>query len=117
MARVVQDVLVVPTQARPYYSQRTRLDGRDFLLSFAWNQREERWYLSIEDDVGDLLLAGLKLISNWPLLHAYQSDPRLPPGELVAFDLTEGGDETPPGFDDFAIGKRVELTYFAVTEQ
>lgn len=113
----VTEVLVIPTTTgRPYHSLRTRLDGRDYTLRFAWNQREERWYLTILDDEDTVLLAGLKLIANWPLLRHYHSDPRVPPGELAAMDLTEGGG-TPPGLDDLGQGKRCELTYYAVTAQ
>lgn len=109
-------VIAIPTTTgRPYYQQRTRLDGREYVLRFAWNQREARWYLTIADDEDTVLLAGRKLLSNWPLLrHYHAADARLPPGELMVVDLT--GDNVPPGLDDLAIGARCELTYYAVTE-
>lgn len=108
-------LLVIPTtQGTPFYTLRTRLDGREYILHFAWNQREERWYLTIADQEDVSLVAGLKLITNHPLLRFYQANPEVPPGELVVHDLTNDG--TPPGLDDLGIGLRCELTYYAVTE-
>jgi hypothetical protein len=99
-----------------YSSQKLRLEGRDYRFDFAYNQREDRWYLSIYDDEDDPLVTGLKIITSFPLLRRYQADPRVPPGELMAISLT--GDDSPPGFSDFGVGRRVELTYFeAATAQ
>jgi hypothetical protein len=115
MAEVVK-ILTIPTAPGvPFYTQRTRLDGREYLLRFSWNEREERWYLAIADEAEVVLVLGIKLVANWPLTRFYKFDPRLPPGELMVSDLTGTG--TPPGLDDLGVGKRCELTYFAVTEQ
>lgn len=106
--------LLIPTSAGvPYFTQKTRLDGRDYVLRFAYNQRAERFSLSIYDESDAPLLLDLWLVSNWPLLRHYRSDPRLPPGELVAVDLT--GDGSPATLDELGEGKRVELTYFEAT--
>jgi hypothetical protein len=109
-------IVSIPTsEGAAYYSQRVRLDGRDYNLRFAWNEREGRWYLSIFTDEDVPLILGIKIVTNWPLLRYYRSDPRVPPGEIMAMDLTPDG--APPGFDELAIGKRVELVYFAVVEE
>jgi hypothetical protein len=112
-------VLLIPTAiAKPYHQQRTKLDGREFLLRFSWNQREARWYLTIADSENTVLRAGIKLICNWPLLsNETEYDERLPLGELEVTDLTNAGAGDPPGFDELGEGKRCELTYFAVTDQ
>lgn len=105
-------VLLIPTTPEtPYYQQKTRLDGRDYVLHFAYNQREDRWYLSLHDEEDVPILRGLKLVANWPLLKYYHADTRVPPGELIATDLTADGG-SPPGFADLGEGRRVELTYF-----
>lgn len=107
--------LLIPTrQGEPYYTQRTRLDGREYNLRFAWNQRIERWFLDINDGDGVPIVLGLKLTSNWPLLRAYRYDPRVPPGELAA--MTSPKDNVPPGLNDMGKGLRCELTYFAATD-
>jgi hypothetical protein len=107
-------ILTIPTTlGEPYYTQTTRLDGRDYILHFAYNQRTDRWYLSLHDDENVPLIAGLKLVANWPLLRHYQWDERVPPGELTVADLT--GDGTPPGLDDLGPGRRCELVYRPAT--
>jgi hypothetical protein len=103
-------LLIPTTPGEPFHSSKVSLEGRDFVLWFRWNQREERWYLHIFDEASEPILMGLKLVSNWDLLHHYRFDPRVPPGELVAADLTK--DHSPAGLDELGIGKRVELTYY-----
>ena len=93
----------------PLFEIRTTLDGREFLLLFDWNDRESRWYLSIESINHEQLARGIKLLSNRPLLRK-KVDPRLPSGSLVAIDTTETG--VPAGFAD--LGSRVRLIYFEV---
>jgi hypothetical protein len=93
-----------------YSRQRTRLDGRDYVLEFAYNEREDRWYLTILDDEETPLVCGLKLVTNFPLLRRYKANPDVPPGELMAIDLT--GNRAPPSFAELGEGRRVELTYF-----
>ena len=106
----------IPTQQGiPFWVQRTTLDGRDYNLRFAWNQREERWYLDLADGDGTAILSGLKLVTNWPLLLAYHADPRVPPGELIV--LTSQADTSPPGLRDMGAGLRCELTYVSPNAQ
>lgn len=106
----------IPTViGEPYYTMRTRLDGRDFNLRFAWNQTAERWHMDIYSGADEPLALGIKIVCGIPLLRFYQYDARLPPGILMAMDLSN--DNSPPGFLDLAIGKRVELTYFPTTNR
>lgn len=113
-AEVVATIAIPTVQGEPYYSQRTRLDGREYNLHFAWNQREERWYLSLHDETDAPLVSSIKLVTNWPLLRFWRFDPRVPPGELMVVDLT--GNDEPPGIDELGVGMRCELTYYATTE-
>lgn len=96
-----------------YQAQRIPLDGRLYTLTLSWNQWASSWSLSLYDAEDSPILQGLRIISNWPLLRYYKYDPRCPPGELIAHDLT--GDGSPPRFDDFGIDKRVELTYYSLS--
>lgn len=108
-------LLVIPTiPEEPYYRQKTNLEGREFLLSFSYNQRIDRWYLSIYDEEETPLLLGLKLVANWPLLRHYRYDTRLPPGELMA--LTTDGSTAPPTLTELGPGRRAELVYLDSTE-
>jgi len=103
-------VPVFPGQA--LYEERVRLEGRDFLFRFDWVGREGRFYMGIYDAEESPLLTGIKMIANWGFLTRSKWDDRLPPGELIAIDLEEGGE--PPGYTDF--GTRVRLFYYASDE-
>lgn len=106
--------LLIQTSVDPYYSERVRLDGRDYILQFAWNQREERWRLSLFTDRDEPLVRGLKLVTNWPLLRYYQFDARIPSGELYVVDWTGNG--TPPLLEELGEGRRCQLLYFSPEE-
>lgn len=96
------------------YTIRTRLDGVDYNLRFQWNDREARWYLAIFDIDETLIVGGLKLITNWPLLRFYQSNLAVPPGEFYVTDLTNDG--SPAGIDELGDGKRCSLIYVSATD-
>lgn len=102
--------LIIPTTpGEPYYRQKTTLEGREYILGFSYNQRIERWYLSIYDETEAPLLLGLKLMTNRPLLRHYRADTRLPPGELMA--IASDGSTEPPTLNELGENKRVELVY------
>lgn len=92
----------------PLYTIRVTLDGREYVLGLDYSEREDRWWLSVSDVAGTPLATGIKLVANWPLLHQRVS-PDLPPGHLVAVDVSNSGGE-PPGFAD--LGRRVRLLYY-----
>ncbi len=98
----------------PFQSFKARLDGRDYLLSLAYNQREDRWYLSIADDEGNPIVSGIKVLANYPLLFRHRYNPAIPPGDLFAVDTTSDG--SPPGLSELGKGKRVQLTYWDAAE-
>jgi hypothetical protein len=106
--------LIIPTREDPHYQQRTRLEGRDYVLTFQFNQREARWYLTLADEAEDPIATGMKLLANWRLLRPYRYDPRTPPGELIASDIS--GDGSPPTQLELGEGKRCELLYYTREE-
>lgn len=101
---------ILYTTADPFQKQNVNLDGVEFNLALAYNQREERWYLSIYDDENVLLIAGLKLQANWGLLFRHRYNTKLPAGELMAVDTTPDG--SPPTLLELGEGKRCVLSYF-----
>lgn len=108
-------LIVIPTSPGvPYFRQKTKLEGREYVLDFAYNQRIQRWHLSIFDEEETPLVQGLKLVVNWPLLRHYRYDSRIPPGELMA--LAQDGTHEPPGIDELGEGKRVELCYLEAAD-
>lgn len=98
-----------------YWVQRTALDGRDYLLTFRWSQREGVWRLDLADLDGVAIVSGLVLVVGVSLLRGVV-DTRRPAGELVVID-TSGAQDRDPGFDDLgAPGARFVLAYFTAAE-
>lgn len=115
---------VIPTSTDlTDYSQVTTLDGRDYILRFLHNQRENRWYLNLSDQDGISIVDGIKIVVGISLLRKV-TDVRRPPGLLFARDLTardvvdfDAGDQTleeDPKLTD--LGARVTLFYFTAAE-
>lgn len=106
-------ITAIPTQQNlGAWTQRTTLDGVDYLLDFVWNARDPAWFVSISSIDGTELVNGIKLVSNWPLLRTHRYINGLPPGELIAVDLSGSIDKA--GYGDLSNG--VKLTYFDVAE-
>lgn len=87
---VLDSVLTVPCspQGQSVWLQRTTLDGTDYILRFAWSQREGGWFLSIFTQDETPLLLSRRLTPGWPLLVNVRAAYR-PPGELVLYDSAE----------------------------
>lgn len=96
-----------------YWVQTTALDGTDYVLSFRYNSRENAYYLQISDTGGDVLLSGVKLVTNFPLFRSV-TDSRLPRGELYA--LTSTNDDSTAAFGELGRGQRVTLVYVSEAE-
>jgi hypothetical protein len=107
-------VLTLLTTEDPFQKQNVNLDGVDFIVSLSFNQREERWYLSIADDEGTPLISGLKLLANYRLLFRHRYNTKLPAGEIMAIDTTPDG--SPPTLLELGAGKRCVLTYLDAAE-
>lgn len=94
-------------QGVPAFTQRVSLEGKEYLLYLEWVERESAWYMTLSDADAEPILAGRKVVPDWPLLNRV-TDSRRPPGELVAVDMS--GQGLRPAFTDF--GVRVLLTYW-----
>lgn len=73
----------IPLPGTPLFDERVTLDGVDYVLTFDWHQREERWYLTVADSNGAVITAGIKLVPDWPL---YQREtlPNSPKGNFLS---------------------------------
>lgn len=74
------------------------LEGTVYLMHFKLNDRSKRWTMDIKLEDGTLLVAGIPLIVNWPLIRRFK-DSRLPPGEFYVVNETGGTEE--PREDSF----------------
>lgn len=108
-------VLVVPTSPdSPNYVQRTTLDGREYLLRVLHNARENVWYMTILDTEEQVIKAGIKVVTNWPLTRKFKHDVRMPPGEFFAISQTR--DRSSPKLGELGADQRVRLFYFEQSE-
>jgi hypothetical protein len=94
-----------------HYEQRSALDGRDYLLTFQWNQREGYWYLDLADEEKQPIAMGLKLVARLPLLIRVQHA-RRPPGEIICVDLSVDGSD--PALESWGVTH--ELYYYDAEE-
>lgn len=102
----------IPLEAgNPQYVQQVQFDGVTYGIRMHWNEREGAWYLDLLDAADDVIIAGRKLVADWPLLHRCV-DARKPPGQIYCIDKSGRGED--PGFDD--IDDRVVLLYYDAQE-
>ncbi len=65
---------------------RVDLDGIDYQLQFQFNSREGFWYYNLLDAERNILRAGIKVVSNFPMLRLYRDVENRPAGELISID-------------------------------
>jgi len=94
------------------WTQRTALDGTDFVLRFDWSQRTGQWLLTVSDQDGVPIVSGRALTTGTLPLRGVR-DSRRPKGELVIEDTTQKN-TLDPAFDD--LGGRFLLVYVDAAE-
>lgn len=102
-------VIPIDDSSQPFFTQDTDIEGTSYRLTFAYNQRENAFYLSIGDASEETnVVDGIKIVCNRGLIRRYDGvgEP-WPPGEIHA--VPTDGDDTLPGLGD--LGQRVILTY------
>jgi hypothetical protein len=106
------DTLVIPTLVggTSFYSLRTTLSGADYQLEFDWSSREERWYVTTRDSLGDLLIGAKKLVVGVDIFRYYHHRAGVPVGDLAV--VTSGLDRSPPGYFELGPEARCQLVYF-----
>lgn len=80
--------LKLPFKDFPAFVERIVLDGDQYQLRFWWNTVGQYWTLQISALNGTVILAGIKIVLNYELIHdfAWMGGP---PGALYAIDSTE----------------------------
>jgi hypothetical protein len=101
------DILRIPvTPDEAAFKVRIALEGRDYVLSFDFNTRMNRWILGVYDAEENPIVVGIALNIDSSILRLYV-DNSLPPGEMILFDTSEKHIEG--GRND--LGKRCEILY------
>lgn len=104
-------LLPLRTDSTPFYAFGVALEGVSYNFTFKWNTRGSLWTFDVADGAGVALVSGRRVVVGLPLLARFK-DPRLPPGQLVAFDTTGAGVD--PGLAD--LGTRVTIVYWTAAE-
>ncbi len=75
------------------------LDKKIYLLRFMYNYRGERWTMTISDEAGTVLVAGIALVLNASLLSRFTNE-SLPPGTFFVLDTSgENAEPTEKSFE------------------
>lgn len=90
------------------------LAGELFRLEFAWNAREESWYMNIQDQNENYILAGIKMVIKYKLLEQYRAYTNLPDGDFILWDLEQNSQNGGVTFEN--LGKRYQLLFFSQEE-
>lgn len=98
---------IIPIIKTPFFSETVTLTGTEYVLDFQYNQREDRWYLSLYDTNGNAIYLGRKIVPSVPLFRKCASGSK-PLGDLIAQTLT--ANDAPPNIDE--LGERVQLVYY-----
>ena len=65
------------------FSQKISLDGTYYTIRLRWNTRSESWFLHLFDSDGEAIIAGKRLVPNYPLTEIHTDRVS---GELIVID-------------------------------
>lgn len=110
-------MISLSTFTDPFYTETVPLDGRPYILTFKYSQREDRWYMDVTDVDSTLdIVLGIKIVPNFDLLGRFRYMPNCPQGALIA-TINDGNDDSAPGQNELGIASRVTLNYITQTER
>ena len=96
-------MIVIPTTADfPHFRQVVSLNGVTYRLEFVYNGRDASWCMSVYAAGGDVLVSGVRVRADYPLMRQYVSA-ELPDGVMFCVDVEAARRE--PGRDDLIDGK------------
>lgn len=100
-------LLDVNPEDLPYkHSFSAILDGTTFLFDINYIVRSDRWYITLYDSSSNVLVAGKKMVVNYPLFDTHVKA-GMPKGQVMLLDTA--GTEAECGHDDFS--NRCKLIY------
>lgn len=100
-----QNIPIDPFQPDQEFSM--AMDGTVFVLRLTLNSRSNRWTLAIKQEDGTLLIAGIPIIINYPLLESHRFE-GMPLGDILC--LSESGEDIEPR-DTESLGVTHSLVY------
>jgi hypothetical protein len=105
-----EGAVIIPLFSNANFSQVVTLDGVQYTLYFHWNGRGGFWSMDIADGSGAMLLAGIRMVVNYPLTLQYNIA-GLPTGIFFLIDESNETWTQEAGRDDFTAGRKLELRY------
>jgi hypothetical protein len=106
----MSDPVVIPLFDDGRFSQTVALDGANYGLALAWNNRGQYWSMSISDGNGNLLKTGIRLNIQYPVKLQY-NNAGLPSGDFLLMDPSDTTWTLEAGRHDFTTGRKLELWY------
>lgn len=100
-------MFVIPFNDYPYFTTEVNLDGKIYGFTFQWNSRCSYWTISINDQQGNKVVSGVKVMSNVPLFDRFKKV-LLPAGSIVP--IFNNGIKNIIGDGD--LGTLAQLYYF-----
>lgn len=84
-----------------------KLEGTVYTFETRWNTRASAWFMTVADSDGVVISGAKKIVCSWPLFGWRETDTRMFPGLLYAYDTS--GQGLDPTIDD--LGSRVIVLY------
>jgi hypothetical protein len=104
-------MITIPCKDYNDFVVEAELDEVTYFVRLSWNSHAQAWFLSLENANNDLLLSGVRIVTNALLLSQYHHL-EIPGGELIAVAVD---DRTEIGRNDLINGQ-VELVYMSSDE-
>lgn len=73
---------IIPIKNNPNHTIIINLDDKLYTLWFLYNTYGDFWTLTIYDENDTILVSGLKIVANYPLLNPYKRNTSLPKGNF-----------------------------------
>ncbi|XAO54241.1 hypothetical protein [Yersinia phage vB_YenM_P778] len=102
--------IVIPD--RDWSSQVVTLGGTTFIVELKFKLRTNRWYMTLRDSTGELLLTEKKCVPDQNLTGLYDIEGLY--GDIF-IDKVYGAEEY-PSRNNLGVGKEFELRYYTETE-
>lgn len=104
--------LTIDTPTAAWAEQSLTLNGKKYLFTYSFNERDERWRFDISL-AGTVVIPGVKVMENQFFLQHYVL-PDFDHGDLVCVRFEEDG--KPVGRDNLGLGKPYVLQYYTNEE-
>lgn len=100
-------MLLIPFRDSSCWRQQIQLTDSIFFLSFTWNALNEFWAMAVYDGNEALLVCGVKIVIDLPLLDQYVI-PGLPFGDIVCQNVVGASDI----IGRFDMSQKFQLVYY-----